>query len=124
MTLYGMPSDLALMQGNVRTTMYIAMWVMVMALSFIGFGLLCFKCNMWVRRVYSVLLFAIAGMLTVAEFWTMKNTYDHYNLNFEDSLEEAVKNEQSNEALSLNFAVWFLEAYLLVNTGCDAWTEE
>merc|ERR1712228_1048379 len=124
MTIYGFPASHEQMTGNVRTTMYIAMWVMVMTLSFIGFGLLCFKCNMWVRRVYSILLFAIAGMLSVAEFWTMKNTSDHYGLNFSDNLDNAVKNEASNEALSLNFAIWFLQTYLLVNTGCDAWTEE
>merc|ERR1719499_2656739 len=97
MVLYGQPDSLEAMEGHVHTTMYIAMWVGVMTLSFIGFALLCFKCNMWVRRVYSILLFAIAGMLTVAEFWTMKNTTDHYNLDFGDNLEDSIKNEASNE---------------------------
>merc|ERR1712173_316086 len=100
-------------EGDVRVTYYIAMWIIILMLSFFGFGLLCFKCTMVVRRIYSVLLFVVFGMLSVAEFITMHMTAKHYN----DEVEFAWSVPERNELIAMNFAVWMVQSYILVNTA-------
>jgi len=105
--------------GNVYVMYFLVLWIIIAALSVFGFLLLLCKCNMLCRRIYSILLIAAAGSLTIGEFISMADT---------KALAEARYtagdwNYYATAFGGLNACVWILECYILTNTAFDAWED-
>jgi len=106
--------------GNVYVIYYLLVWIFVFTLALFGFVLLACNCNMLCRRLYSILLIAAAGCLSIAEVISMADTHSLAEAEFTDG-------DWTYYAAAfggLNACVWILECYILVNTAFDTWTEE
>merc|ERR1719193_2936639 len=83
------PDQVVQGSGDVYVVYYLVIWIFIMGISFLGFGLMCCPCGFCMAKVYAFLLVGATICLSAAEFWTMKNTADYFNINYAEGDEKA-----------------------------------